>query len=450
MTTNDRLERELAAWFVETAVPRTPEFTDDILRQTAALRQRPRWTFPERWLPMSVTTLGRQALRPVPWRTVGLLAALLLLLGVAAVLYVGSQRRVPPPFGLAGNGRIAFVQTAPGYSNQIDGYHEPFGDILAVDPSTGATETLVGGPQADGEPVFSLDGTRLSFVRQVPGGVALYAVDSLGGSLVRLTADPLAGIREAAWSPDGRSIAFTVPSESWDGSDLWIAATDGSGAAKVDLGDLWAVAPQWRPPDGRELLFVGSDDPGLRALGAYRGIYGDEGATGLGLYRVRPDGTGLQALTPGNGTQYDYGSTSWTPDGQRIVTQRAGEYGYQRVVVLDADGAQHAQILPSGTLQADTMAPAVSPDGTRLAYAEISADRWRLHVRPIDGSGTDVTTDHEFLGAGAAFRWSPDGRLLIVNQHYYLETWLIDPDGGPARQASWTDAGYTAWQRLAR
>ena len=96
------------------------------------------------------------------------------------------------------------------------------------------------------------------------------------------------------------------------------------------------------------------------------------------------------------------------------------------------------------------MAPAVSPDGTRLAYAEISADRWRLHVRPIDGSGTDVTTDHEFLGAGAAFRWSPDGRLLIVNQHYYLETWLIDPDGGPARQASWTDAGYTAWERLAR
>lgn len=448
MTARDRLERDLAAWFVETAAPRTPDYTVDILRQTAPMRQRPRWTFPERWLPMGVTTLGRQALRPVPWRTVGLLAALLLLLGVAVALYAGSQRRVPPPFGPATNGRIAFVQTPPGYEN-TSGYHEPFGDIVVVDPSTGETATLVGGPDADGEPEFSLDGTRMSFVRQEADGVALYAMDVRGGAPLRLTADALPAIREAAWSPDGRSVAYTVPSETWDGSDLWIAATDGSGAAKVDLGDLWAVAPKWRPPDGRELLVLGSEAPGLNALGAYRGIYGDESATRLGLYRVRPDGSGLKAITPDNGAQYDYVWTSWTPDGQRIATQRAGQYGYQRVVVLDADGAQVAQILPSGTLQADAIAPAISPDGSRIAYAQISSDRWRVHVRPIDGSGPDIATDHEFGGAGASLRWSPDGQLLIVNQHYYLETWLIDPDGGPVRQASWTDPGYSVWQRLA-
>ena len=139
----------------------------------------------------------------------------------------------------------------------------------------------------------------------------------------RSPTDPLPAIRETAWSPDGLTVAFTVPSDG--GSDLWLAAADGSGARRLDLGDLAAVSPQWRPPDGRELLFVGSEAPGLDELGAYHGIYGFDGASGLGLYRVRPDGTGLTPVTRASGAKLDYGWTSWTPDGQRIVTQVEGE-----------------------------------------------------------------------------------------------------------------------------
>ena len=58
-------------------------------------------------------------------------------------------------------------------------------------------------------------------------------------------------------------------------------------------------------------------------------------------------------------------------------------------------------------------------------------------------------TDHEFVGGAASLRWSPDGTLLIVNHHYYPGTWLIDPAGGPVRQAAWTDPGFSAWQRVA-
>ena len=91
MSTPDRIERDITAWFGETAAPRPPDYTDDILQLTARSRQRPRWTFPERWFPMSVITFGRVTLRPVPWRTVGLLVALALLLAVAAAVYVGSK-----------------------------------------------------------------------------------------------------------------------------------------------------------------------------------------------------------------------------------------------------------------------------------------------------------------------------------------------------------------------
>ncbi len=447
MSANDRLERDLIAWFAETAAPRTPEYTPEISLRAARVRQRPRWTFLERWLPMSATTLGRQGIRLVPWRTVGLLVAVLLLLLLAAVVYVGSQRHVPAPFGPAVNGRIAFVLTPPGYGNRSS-YHEPFGDILTVDPTTGATATLVGGPEADGVPAFSLDGTKLSFVRQVAGGVQLFAIDAAGGTPIPLTRDPLPGIREAAWAPDGRSVAFTVP--TGDRSDLWIASTDGSGAGRLELGDVSAIAPQWRPPDGRELLFVGSEAPGLDELGAYHGIYGYDGATGLALYRVEPDALGLRRITASDGARLDYGRTSWTPDGERIVTQASGSGStLMRVLVLDADGREVGSIgLDDGTY-ADHLAPVVSPDGTRIAYAVASGDLWRVHTAPLDGSGPDVPSDHEFGGLAASLHWSPDGKTIIVNHHYYPGTWLIDVDGGATRQASWTDPGYAAWQRLA-
>jgi len=114
-------------------------------------------------------------------------------------------------------------------------------------------------------------------------------------------------------------------------------------------------------------------------------------------------------------------------------------------------GAKANRIGPdSGGL--DAIAPVVSPDGRRIAYAVTGpgdGDHWRIHVTSIDGTGTDLATDHEFVGGAASIRWLPDGKLLIVNHHYFPGTWLVDAGDGSVRQASWTDPGYTSFQRLA-
>ncbi len=179
MSATDRLERDLTAWFGETAVPRTPDYTDDILRQAARTRQRPRWSFPERWLPMSVITLGRVTRGPVPWRTVGLLVALALLLAVAAAVYVGSnQRRVPAPFGAAANGLVAYSKD---------------GDIYTVDPATGARRAIVAGATVDESPAFSLDGTRLAFLRTTGTAAVIVLADADGRNQVVVPMTPLAG-----------------------------------------------------------------------------------------------------------------------------------------------------------------------------------------------------------------------------------------------------------------
>jgi hypothetical protein len=175
----DHLERELTIWFAETAMTRVPDYTDDLIRQTADVRQRPSWSFPERWLPMSVMTLARRSLAPVPWRTVGALLVLALLIATAFAFYIGSRSKAPPPFGIADNGLVAYSVN---------------GDIMTVDPATGIRTTLVTGPTTDAFPVFSPDGRRVASERDALGRTNLAVADLAGGEPRVLTKTPVDGI----------------------------------------------------------------------------------------------------------------------------------------------------------------------------------------------------------------------------------------------------------------
>src|SRR5262245_12423475 len=236
MKTADQLERELTVWFADTATPREPDYTDDLLQSTVASRQRPRWSFPERWLPMSATTLGRRTLGPLPWRTIGLLAILALLIATSLAFYVGSRPHPPAPIGLAGNGLLAMGANK---------------DIVLIDPLTGDRTTLIGGASDDGYPIWSPDGTRVAFDRYIAGEDHLMVFDVKGGRTIDLATVP-DGIYGMVWSPDGAALSFV-------NGKVWVVRSDGSGGGPIEnvVGAGW---PAWRPPDGSQLLFVGEQD----------------------------------------------------------------------------------------------------------------------------------------------------------------------------------------------
>ena len=103
MMPSDRFDRRLPAILDDIAQPRTPDYFDDLLGQTARTRQRPAWTLLERWLPMVDCDAAAAFVRQVPWRPIAVLA--LILRSVAAsLLVIGSQPHRPAPFGLARNG----------------------------------------------------------------------------------------------------------------------------------------------------------------------------------------------------------------------------------------------------------------------------------------------------------------------------------------------------------
>ncbi len=99
--------------------------------------------------------------------------------------------------------------------------------------------------------------------------------------------------------------------------------------------------------------------------------------------------------------------------------------------------------------------PAVSPDGTRLAYASDESGRMQIQVRPLDG-GPAVVLAPDVNGQQRAPRWSPDGRTILFQSDGRIMR--IASDGGaagvlvtPARGTGWV--GSPAWspdgQRIA-
>ena len=137
---------------------------------------------------MDLTT-PRAATARIPWRAMGVLALIAILMAAAIALYAGSQRHVPPPFGPAVNGLIPYVVN---------------GDIFVGDPVTGTTRLVVGGPGNDNTASFSPDGTQISFLRDMPTGEDIYVARADGSDVRKIMSAPLGGLATVGWTPDQR------------------------------------------------------------------------------------------------------------------------------------------------------------------------------------------------------------------------------------------------------
>ena len=85
--------------------------------------------------------------------------------------------------------------------------------------------------------------------------------------------------------------------------------------------------------------------------------------------------------------------------------------------------------------------PAVSPDGSRIAFVvratDFEADRGRtdLWLVGVDGRDPRRLTSHEASDHSPV--WLPDGRLLFLSSRSgSTQVWRIDPDGGEASQVT--------------
>ena len=432
MTTFDRFdpfERRISDAIDAIAVARRPDYLDTVLQLTARTSQRPRWSFLERWLPMD-TALSRPIVgRRVPLRPLIVLALLTALVAGALTVYFGSQKRVPLPFGPAANGRIV---TSEG------------DDLYIRDSLTAERRVLVGGEGAQIAPDFSPDGLLMTYVTSAADGDHFMVANADGSAPRQLALIPQGGNAQAAWAPDSRRIAFIYDVKLKP--TLSIVSTTGVSTV-IELPGLVPLNPVWSPPSGDRLM--------IRARIA--------GSETIDLYRLSPDGTGLEALKlPGTsafGPEWTLSGPAFSPDGSRIafnsvLTDQATDSTYFRVSTANPDGSD-VRLLPSDSSTDYSQGwPVYSPDGKWIAM-----ETWvggfdgsavnQVAVVPADGSGPVRMVGPSIADRGLVKMWSPDGTRLVVAVNDARTLYEVDPVSGDSSLLPYL-SDLPAWQRLAR
>ncbi|HSL76942.1 MAG TPA: hypothetical protein VK867_08360 [Candidatus Limnocylindrales bacterium] len=436
MTTFERFERSIPKLMTELAPARVPEYFDDMLRETASHGQRPAWSYPERWLPVEITARPLST-RSFPWRPLAILALIALLVAAGLAVYIGSQTRLPPPFGVAGNGVLL--------------YHAPGGAVVSFDPKTGSQATLASAADHRGEPFPSRDGQRVAYIPRSDEWAQII-VSRIDGSEATPLAGKYRGIESVAWSPDGRQLAIT----SFDliRKSITIIEADGSAAHALDLKhDVWQMAYL---ADGR-LAIIAAERPRDSCP------VEDPNVSPCALFVVNADGTGLDVLIPAadfHGLKIDP-----SPDGAELVWVE-WSIGSGTIEQPDAPGRLHVFDLATGVDRRvpDDAFPALyninragfSPDGSAILFDffEVEGDHWA--VVPATG-GAPMRLGQKVPKSGTDAAWAPDGRSVLArypttdDELGPSELWILDATGGGADRRLDVEVPYLpTWQRVAR
>jgi Tol biopolymer transport system component len=430
MSTFDRSDRfhvELPEILTDIASPHVPDYVDDLLAQTAATRQRPRWTFLERWLPMGVIARRPLFFPTVPWRALVTVAVLIALLAVA-LFVAGSQTKVPPPFGPARNGALAFGD----------------GDIYVRDSLGGSTTLVVGGATDDFAATFTRDGRRLLFLRRtegLPGSfnerIQMMAANPNGSEAVAIT-EPLVSPDWWDIAPDDSAIVVATGDPS-GGQVLKVASIRNPGPMRLmDVGDpqMTFLIPNLLGPSGTEIVFRGNTRTSVGRRS--------------GLFAVHLDGTALRPLTATDGFDSDYLFPQPSPDGRYVTyTTWDGEAKLNRIHALDLrTGTDRVVSDPARNQGFATF----SPDSQRIIFLTYGTDRTQVTVAAVDGSGPLAMGPSypNMANASVGGVFSPDGKSVLVTDSGSKETRLIDSaTGGSGELLPWSPGNVTGWQRLA-
>ena len=432
----DLVDARVAGAIDEIAAASRPDYLDDIFKVTARTRQRPRWTFFERWLPMDTAD------RPAPPGAFRAPACADLVLADPRAARRASPRRssrlaasLPPPFG-------------PARQRHDRVWHG--GDIYVRDSLDGASRLLVGGRRPAGRRRCSRStaSCRLRRHRRT-ASITSWVAKPTAPSRRQIFDDAHDQRLDAAWSA-----RQPAPRRSSTSADRRARASGSSPStasrARAGLARRPDAEPQRRlGPAGLRSAADPAAKPRARRCGSTTCM-----TTGTATCRPAADamaGHGLSARTGSSSGHRDLGrrparsrSTSITavPDGPgRVLPDRRS---------IDRDGIQsaHPAGRPSGPRESTAAGVAVvlagrqvDPDGAVHAGRHAARQRGQASLAVDAGGRLSRRVATSFRRsrpptARSTRSWTPDASRLIAWLTGLKQALKIDPADRRQRAAA--------------
>jgi TolB protein len=215
----------------------------------------------------------------------------------------------------------------------------------------------------------------------------------------------------AAWSPDGKRIAFYA---KYDERKTWSIHTinsDGTNKKRLThVKNKWDSAPSWSP-DGKKIAFA-------REYTDSKDVFQTE------IWLMNADGSNQAQIKSLKGT-----APSFTKDG-RIVYNSEYKDKKSEISIANMDGSNIVHLTDT---DAEEWNPEVSPDAKHIAFMSNRDGLHQIYTMNIDGANQKRLTHNTVEDWHPS--WSPDGsKVIFVRLGERWDIYTINKDGSSEKK----------------
>jgi Tol biopolymer transport system component/DNA-binding winged helix-turn-helix (wHTH) protein len=238
---------------------------------------------------------------------------------------------------------------------------------------------------------------------------------------------------QPSFSPDGSAVAFVWRKDGERTGHIYMKQLGSEAPARLTSGTAEELSPAWSA-DGRWIAFIRHDE------------------TRTSIFIIPAIGGSEQEVyTLPTNHVWEYGGLAWTANGRSLIfPQQSDPQAPSVLVELTLDGRAVRQLTTPPAGWDGDWTPAISPDGTRLAF--VRGPEGSVHdiyvMKLPDGTPQRLTSDGRLI---VGLTWSADGSEIVFssNRSGSISLWRVSVQGGmPEHEPAGGDNAY--WPSIAK